>query len=316
MNPKISIIVPVYKVEKYISATIDSLLNQNYDNFEVILVDDGSPDRAGDICNEYATRDNRVIVYHKENGGVTSARKMGVEKSTGEWIVFVDGDDLLTPDALTSWYQLAKENDADYILTPMICCSDTTQHLSKMRISGLYSSEQFCFLLCNEYASYGIGGRMIAKRLFDENTFSAPSEIINNEDLFMNLHLTEKMKNMYAYSRKGFYKYISRVDSASHSKVPETSWTAAYNEALRQIPVYGDCMGMYILLSIYHRIFFHTVSFQYAQSWISQLHNVQSYPLRLKVLLNYIMRPSKLKYIRIRIILKILDLMPVSCWLY
>ena len=93
--PKVSIIVPVYKVEKYLSRCIDSILGQTFQDFELILVDDGSPDRCGEICDEYEQKDDRVIAIHKENGGVSSARNTGMDKASGEYIMFVDSDDYI-----------------------------------------------------------------------------------------------------------------------------------------------------------------------------------------------------------------------------
>ncbi len=93
----ISVIVPIYNVENYLEKCIDSILNQTYQNLEVILVDDGSPDNCAKICDEYANKDSRVVVLHKENGGVSSARNLGLEKAKGEFITFVDSDDYLEP---------------------------------------------------------------------------------------------------------------------------------------------------------------------------------------------------------------------------
>lgn len=91
--PKISVIIPVYKVEKYIGKCIESVLAQTYSDFELILIDDGTPDQSGDICDDYAKKDNRIHVYHKENGGVSSARNFGIKKAQGEWLCFIDSDD-------------------------------------------------------------------------------------------------------------------------------------------------------------------------------------------------------------------------------
>lgn len=96
----ISVIVPVYKVEKYIHRCVDSILEQTYADFELILVDDGSPDNCGTICDEYAAKDSRIIVIHKENGGVSSARNTALAAAKGEYVLFCDADDLLTPNAL------------------------------------------------------------------------------------------------------------------------------------------------------------------------------------------------------------------------
>lgn len=100
MNPKISVIVPVYKAEKYLHRCVDSILAQTFTDFEVLLIDDGSPDRSGEICDEYAKKDSRVRVFHKENGGVSSARNLGLENAVGEWIWFVDSDDTVEANAL------------------------------------------------------------------------------------------------------------------------------------------------------------------------------------------------------------------------
>ena len=91
--PEISIIVPIYKAEKYLRKCLESILKQTFTNFELLLIDDGSPDTSGSICDEYAKKDNRIKVYHKENGGVSSARNLGLENAKGKWIAFIDADD-------------------------------------------------------------------------------------------------------------------------------------------------------------------------------------------------------------------------------
>lgn len=116
MNPKISIIVPVYKVEQYLPKCIDSILSQTYQNWELLLIDDGSPDRSGEICDEYAKKDSRVRVFHKENGGVSSARNLGLDNARGEWITFSDSDDEMFPYALSNYMQIAqKDSNIDII---------------------------------------------------------------------------------------------------------------------------------------------------------------------------------------------------------
>lgn len=99
-NPIVSIIVPVYNVEKYLRRCIDSILIQPQDTFELLLIDDGSPDESGKICDEYAKIDNRVRVFHQTNSGVSSARNVGIDNASGEWIVFVDSDDWVSEEYL------------------------------------------------------------------------------------------------------------------------------------------------------------------------------------------------------------------------
>ena len=109
--PVISVIVPVYNAEKYINRCIESILNQTFKDFELIIVDDGSKDNSGNICEEYARRDERIKVIHQENKGQASARNRGVLNAAGEWITFVDADDMIQSQMLEYLYRAVKSNN-------------------------------------------------------------------------------------------------------------------------------------------------------------------------------------------------------------
>ena len=111
----ISIIVPVYNVEKYLKRCVESIINQTYKNLEIILIDDGSTDNSGKICDEYALMDNRVKVLHIKNGGVSNARNLGIENATGEYIAFVDSDDYLEKEMYAKMLNKAQKEDADLV---------------------------------------------------------------------------------------------------------------------------------------------------------------------------------------------------------
>ena len=113
MNALISIIIPAYNIENYISTCLDSLLAQTYRDLEIIVVNDGSKDGTGAIMDTYAARDSRIMAIHKENGGVTSARLCGVKAATGDWIGFVDGDDIIEPDMYERLMANAVKHGAD-----------------------------------------------------------------------------------------------------------------------------------------------------------------------------------------------------------
>ena len=115
-QPLISVIVPVYKVEEYLPRCIDSILAQTYKNLEIILVDDGSPDKCPAICDEYAKKDSRIKVIHKKNGGVSSARNAGLEAAKGDYIFFVDSDDIITKEALSCLYEKARDADIELVV--------------------------------------------------------------------------------------------------------------------------------------------------------------------------------------------------------
>lgn len=108
MNCFISIVIPVYKIEAYLPQCVDSLLEQDFGSFEIILINDGSPDNAGRICDEYARKDSRIRVFHQENAGVSSARNRGIEQARGQWLWFVDGDDYVHKNALSTLEEAAR----------------------------------------------------------------------------------------------------------------------------------------------------------------------------------------------------------------
>ena len=116
MTPKISVIVPIYNVENYLQRCVDSILSQSFIDFELLLINDGSPDNSGKICDEYAEKDNRVRVFHKPNGGVSSARNLGLDNALGEWIAFVDSDDYVDVDYLQELHSFALAYSADFVV--------------------------------------------------------------------------------------------------------------------------------------------------------------------------------------------------------
>ena len=113
---KVSVIIPVYKAEAYIVKCLDSVLNQTLKDFEIILVDDGSPDRCGEICDDYAQKDRRIKVFHTKNSGVASARQLGMDKAMGDYVIHIDPDDWVEPAMLEELYNKALEDDSDVVL--------------------------------------------------------------------------------------------------------------------------------------------------------------------------------------------------------
>ena len=126
MNELVSVIIPIYKVEPYLERCINSVMMQTYNNLEIILVDDGSPDRCGDICEQFAQRDSRIRVYHKTNGGLSDARNYGVERSHGTYITFIDADDYIAPDYVEYLFGLVMKYDADISCCCMIRTTENT----------------------------------------------------------------------------------------------------------------------------------------------------------------------------------------------
>ena len=174
--PLISVIVPVYKVEKYLRRCIDSILGQSFGDFELILVDDGSPDRCGEICEEYAKKDNRIVVIHKENGGLSDARNKGIDwlfaHSNSEWITFIDSDDWVHKQYLELLYRAAIDHGVKIVSCGYLKVFDGQQlcesvYTNTDRIEG----EMECLLREYRYSIFNIitaWGRIYQRSLFTQ----------------------------------------------------------------------------------------------------------------------------------------------------
>lgn len=154
-KPIISVIVPIYMIDKYLGICIESILNQTYRNLEIILVDDGSKDRCSEICDLYASKDKRIKVIHKENGGLVSARKAGVQAATGNYIGFVDGDDWVGPGFYQSLYNAISQNDCDVAIAGFSRdLFNQTKSIYNFVPSGYYEGETLKHVF-KEMISYG-----------------------------------------------------------------------------------------------------------------------------------------------------------------
>lgn len=167
-TPKISVIVPVYNVEKYLHRCIDSILSQTFTDFELLLIDDGSKDKSGAICDEYVVKDNRVCVFHKENGGVSSARNLGLDNACGEWISFVDADDYLDVECLS---MLMSQQNADLTIINYIC-HNGSERIIPNSASFIFKSENVLYDFLNQRINIGSlrtpWGKLYKKYLIDK----------------------------------------------------------------------------------------------------------------------------------------------------
>ena len=153
MNGLVSIIVPVYKTEKYLSKCMDSILRQDYQNIEIILIDDGSPDNSGQICDEYEKKDNRIKAIHQKNTGLSGTRNLGIDTSKGDYIMFIDSDDYIDESMVSYLMGKLTETDAD------IAMCDYYDVIDGKRIKNNYPVNEFTVndnskydYLFNEYA--------------------------------------------------------------------------------------------------------------------------------------------------------------------
>lgn len=216
MKELISIIVPVYNVERYLDDCLISIINQTYKNLEIILIDDGSTDKSGKICDKYIKKDNRIIVIHKENGGVSSARNAGLRIAKGAYIGFVDPDDWIAEDMYEVLYFNAKKYDADVsVCKYKIVKNRRKDNLNAINLIkhnkaiGLDAIKSMCYMLSN----CGVCNKLYKKTIvpyFNQSISVA-------EDLLFNFEIYFRKENVSCWDDSEKYFYYYRADSACHS---------------------------------------------------------------------------------------------------
>lgn len=183
-SPLVSIIVPVYNAEKYLCRCLDSIISQTYHNLDIILVDDGSQDSSGKICDEYAKKDNRIRVIHKKNKGVASARQSGLDISTGEFIIHVDPDDWIEPDMIEQLLNKALEDNVDIIMCNIFWETETGYSLFIQKPTSL-NREDLLKDLLNDDIWGSCCNKLIKKECFRKYNISFIEEMNLWEDLYV-----------------------------------------------------------------------------------------------------------------------------------
>ena len=210
--PKVSIISPVYNAEKYIHKCIDSIIAQTFSDWELILVDDGSPDSSGTICDEYAAKDLRLKVIHKVNGGVSQARQTGLDAATGEYVIHVDPDDWIEPNMLEDLLGKAIADDADMVICDFFWDKAGNSKVIKQTPSALDSDSFLCDLYNGRHGS--LCNKLTRRSLFEMYDIKFPKDFNFCEDLIVNTLLL-KNKIKIAYVGNAYYHYVQYVNDNS-----------------------------------------------------------------------------------------------------
>ena len=230
----VSVIIPVYKVEKYLRASIDSVLNQTYKNLEIILVDDGSPDNCPAICDEYEKKYSNVSVIHKQNGGLSDARNCGINASSGSYIYFLDSDDTIVNDAIETTLKLARESNADIVIPDRY-----------YKVFENNDKEELCFhfdqtgylenpirfasdIIIEKGRAWRAHSVLYAADLIKKNKCNFPAGHIA-EDIVFNLQIMLYAKKI-VFCKKAIERYLKR----------EGSITSSFNSGLFETALYID----------------------------------------------------------------------------
>ena len=230
---KISVILPVYKVEQYIDKCMKTVLNQTYKNLEIILVDDGSPDNCGEICDKYKELDNRVIVIHKKNGGAPAARNDALAIATGDWIAYVDPDDWIEKEAFEEAIKVAKRDSSDIVIFntylnegdkqtniqsfPEDFTTDDRKFIQSLQLSSL--SRHYTPLLQNWSQGFP-WDKIYRAELMKAHNVLWPTNVKANDDVIYTIHAFQHARKV-SYINKTFYHYRMNPESIGHKYMPD-----------------------------------------------------------------------------------------------
>lgn len=219
-KPLISVIIPVYNVEEYLPRCMDSVLYQTYQNIEVLLINDGSTDASGQICDRYAAQDDRVVVWHRVNGGPSAARNYGIEQAKGEYLLFVDSDDMISVDHIQFLYEKLQKADADLAICNYTATDSDTFAETQQTMQREWAGEQALeYLLYQKYFTTGPVCKLFRKCLFEKVRFPVGTLY---EDTLAIAQVVGKAKTV-VYSDAVKYGYYQRSNSTMRLEYrPET----------------------------------------------------------------------------------------------
>lgn len=214
LNPKVSVIVPIYKAESFLCRCLDSLLSQTLSDFELLLIDDGSPDRSGEICDEYAQKDSRIRVFHKENGGVASARQLGMDHAQGEFVIHADPDDYVEPSMLEKLFECATKNHADIVICDFYINAFQREIQKEQKPTNLDHITVLRELFQQLHGS--CCNKLLRQSCYKKFGVSFPIGVSYCEDLSFWVCLLKNSIRI-AYLPKAFYHYVQHETSIVHN---------------------------------------------------------------------------------------------------
>ena len=234
MDILVSVIVPVYNVAPFLRKCIDYIIVQSFADFELLLIDDGSQDESANICDEYALKDDRIRVIHQVNAGVTAARRRGVEAARGNWLCFVDGDDMLPKNALWDLYNNSSAG-VDIVIGSQFYMVDEQgkkiREICGQSSLGDWNNIDFLKALLEGKTPLSVCGKLYCRDLFDSSVLDLPKSIPYGEDYIMNVRLGNKAKQI-AVTTSIVYNYFDRPGSCMNTFIPTLQYEKQFEKYL------------------------------------------------------------------------------------
>ena len=240
---KVSIVIPVYNKAEYIRGCLESLLQQDFDDFEIVAVNDGSTDDSGKICDEKAAEDTRIKVIHTENGGVTAARRKGAEQAKGDYIMFVDADDGLLPGAIKNLYDAITKSGADEVIALF---STHTGVISPVVYDGFANPDELISYIITNKNRFPVLWSILFRRELLSNVLDTPREIIEGEDKLMQVKILLKQPKVYFISKPAYIYTLGLPNSRSHTLEREMLYDKLLEAAIgHRIQEFKDALTLH-----------------------------------------------------------------------
>lgn len=298
-TPLVSIIIPVYKVEPYLRRCLDSVVSQTYTNLEIILVDDGSPDDCPQICDEYAKKDTRIIVLHKENGGLSEARNAGIDRSTGEYIFFLDGDDSIEIDSIESMISsILKYPNVDIAVGEMQSFPKTSLYENKRikKINFLKNNLdiRLNFFRVSNRIPVNACNKLIRKNFILNNNLFFKPKLIHEDELWM-FHAALKAESMSFIHKTTYNRFINpnSITTSTNIQKKTKAWSIILKEMLENISSPASKQQLIYILNLL-RYYYNSKyeSKKYTEIWSTALALLKKHHLWLLFILYHIYKCS------------------------
>lgn len=264
IKPMFSVIIPIYKVEQYLHQCIDSIIKQNYEDYELILVDDGSPDNCPQICDEYAKKYNKIKVIHKENGGLVSARKAGCKVANGQYILNVDGDDWVDQDYFLKLHNIIKENSPDIIqFKYKLCYGNKQKKIILPYKNGFYSKNEikkyiYPILIESKKGQYfppTVWTKAIKRELYTQFQLTVDERISIDEDFACTKPIIYAANNLYMMDEY-LYNYRQNEQSMTRNRTPfNLEAPQLIAKHFESTIIMDDDMKMQVYRNLVHNLF-------------------------------------------------------------
>lgn len=276
---KVSIIVPVYKAERYINKCVNSILSQTYTNFELLLIEDGSPDKSAKICDELRMKDNRIRVFHKSNGGASSARNVGLDNITGDFVMFVDADDYIDSDMLECLVREQQRFDVDAVVSVYrVVRNFTTDAGHNRKLVDSWGALSLMFLWQTDTGPWGklIAANRIGKHRFPEG--------ITNEDVVFLFYVYQDCESVL-FLNESYYHYRVNLTSVTHGDMRPV-FDALSNAEMMKAEVRRLNFPEYVKAD--YQMYYDRMKLQMAQSFLRR-GTKEEYPQEYRAVRKYVL---------------------------